>query len=280
MNCSAKNPCSTGKMTGKIPKPFFVANWKMNLLTAEAVEFCQALKNRAQETPGVAHHLAIAPSAIALSTVTEQLKNLPEILVGSQNCHWLESGAHTGELSPAMLKDVGAGFAIVGHSERRAFYGETDAAINSRIKGITDNGLIAILCIGETEDEYRNGRSKEVVLNQLAASTSGLTHEQARNVVLAYEPVWAIGTGLAATPEIAEDMHKAIRERYTQLCGECAGNNPILYGGSTKPENIFELLKCPNIDGALIGGASLKINSFWSLAENGLKGYEAAGKRK
>lgn len=253
-------------------KAMFIANWKMNMLQSEAEKFCQSFIELTREMGSLAD-VGIAPPLTAFSCVKNCLKQKPEVLLGTQNVHWLETGAHTGEISPTMLVDIGADFAIIGHSERRQFYGETDARVNQRMLAALKHGLLPIVCIGETESEFRAGKTESVVLGQLRDSLGTATSEQLAKIVLAYEPVWAIGTGLAATPEIAQNVHALIRLKVSETYGATAAKQVvILYGGSTKPDNIEELLACPDINGALVGGASLKADSFAQLIARGRKG--------
>lgn len=208
-----------------------------------------------------------------ISAVRESFSSQKGILVGAQNVHWLENAAHTGEISVSMLKDQGVDFAIVGHSERRQFYGENDADVAKRAKAAIAGGLKAVVCIGETQQEFEAKATAEVVATQLKGSTAGISANETNNLVIAYEPVWAIGTGLAATPQIAAEVHDQIRSLLEELFGVDAGRTiPILYGGSTKPDNVEELLQQKNINGALVGGASLKPEVFAELVKNGRKG--------
>jgi triosephosphate isomerase (TIM) len=255
-------------------KLLFAANWKMNMLRADVVSFCRDFaaicpELTATAKKGVTVEVAIAPPYTSISTVKECLGELG-VLVGAQNVHWLDSGAHTGEISPPMLKDIGAQFAIIGHSERRQFYGETSAAVAKRAHAAVSHGLRAIVCVGELLAEFEANRTDEVVKEQLLTSLEGISNDDAKNIVIAYEPVWAIGTGKAATPEIAERVHGFIRDILKdRFAGEIGQDMLILYGGSTSPENISELVRRPNIGGALIGGASLKVASFSALIRNG-----------
>ena len=267
---------------------YFAANWKMNLLRAEAEAYLQTfgelitpLASAAKKQPA---EVWFAPPVTVLETVARttsiQSKDLGvPIRSGAQNCHWLKSGAHTGELSADMVRESGAQFVIVGHSERRQHYGETDQAVKRRAEAALQAGLSAIVCVGETREEFEAGRTADVIEKQLSGSfpempLSGTDDGLAGpRVLLAYEPVWAIGTGLAATPAIAEGVHSWIRSYIAQREGSLfAASLPILYGGSTTPENIVSLITQPNIDGGLVGGASLKPDIFAQLI---LKGTEA-----
>jgi len=248
--------------------PLFVANWKMNKGLAEArefaAEFSKVFKSASVPDAG------IAPVLSCLPQLQESLGQQKGLLLGSQNVHWEESGAHTGEISVPMLKELGAEFAIVGHSERREFYGETDQAVAKRTSAALAGGLTAIVCVGETQSQFEAKQTEQVVSKQLKASLAGVSTEDNSKLVIAYEPVWAIGTGLAATPEIAQNVHQLIRSELEGLIGkDGAVEMRILYGGSTKPGNIAELMAKPDVNGALVGGASLEAESFNSLIEAG-----------
>ena len=255
-----------------MPKALYVANWKMNLLRQEAANFCSAFLDKTANCASL-DDVGIAPPLSAFDMVKGSLEKGRGIMVGTQNVHWLDSGAHTGEISAKMLVDIGADFAIIGHSERRQFYGETDETAYKRVRATVKAGLKAILCIGESEAQFKAGKTEEVVLYQLQNSLGSITEAEAKNVILAYEPVWAIGTGLAATPEIAQNVHAFIRKELKKSLGAAiADEMVILYGGSTKPDNIEELMSCPDINGALVGGASLKPDHFAELIINGRTG--------
>lgn len=252
------------------PNPLFCANWKMNMLQSEAKSFCEKFLSLYSPRPDAAVDVGIAPPLTCLPLVKELLRDTPGIMVGSQNVHWLLSGAHTGEVSGAMLKEVGAEFAIIGHSERRQFYGETDKGVSLRAKAAIDAELKAIVCVGELREEFEQGKTELVVETQLKGSLKGLTEQYLDGLIIAYEPVWAIGTGLAATPEIAEKVQAFIRRLLCEMYGEKQGNLlKILYGGSTTPSNIGELASQPNVNGGLVGGASLKPDVFWELIKTG-----------
>ena len=248
-------------------KPHFIGNWKMNKLGAQAEQFASELLTAQLPSSAV---IGLAPSFTAIAPLKESLLGT-NIKIGAQNCHWETSGAHTGEISADMLKELGVGFVILGHSERRQFYGETSEDVSKRAKAVIDAGLKAIVCIGETKEEFEGGSTAEVVEAQLEESLSSMASTD--NLLLAYEPVWAIGTGLAATPEIAQEVHALIRQKLARNFGdESVSKIPILYGGSTKPENIAQLMACPDIDGALVGGASLEASTFLALVQNGVLG--------
>jgi triosephosphate isomerase len=242
-------------------KPVIAGNWKMYKLLDEAVQTVLALKPLVSN----ANHceVVIAPVFTALKTVTARLEG-SNIHVSGQDCSTQnEFGAHTGEVSAAMLKDVGCSYVIIGHSERRQFYGETDESVKRKSKAALEAGLTAIVCVGETLAERESGRAENVVQTQLNGGLSGLTVADMERIIIAYEPVWAIGTGKTATPEQAQEMHGYIRKMLAESHGSpVAEQVRILYGGSVKPDNIGELMSQADVDGALVGGASLEAESF------------------
>lgn len=240
--------------------PFIAGNWKMNKTVGEALELVKGLKAALQGVGGV--EVAVAPPFTALFPVAQELRG-SSISLASQNLFWEEKGAFTGEISPVMLKEVGCQYAIIGHSERRQYFGETDETVNRRIKAAFHHGLKAIFCIGETLEEREKGITFSVVERQLEFGLKGLDEKAVEEIVVAYEPVWAIGTGKTATPEQAEEVHQFIRQKLEKLYSKKASERiRIQYGGSVTPENIKGLMAQPNIDGALVGGASLKVESF------------------
>jgi triosephosphate isomerase len=242
-------------------KPVIAGNWKMYKLLGEAVDTALALK------PIVANashcEIVIAPVFTALRSVADRLEG-SNIHVAAQDCAVQNDfGAHTGEVAPVMLKDAGCSYAIIGHSERRQFYGETNGSVNSKAVASLAAGLTAIVCIGEMLDEREAGSAESVVKNQLLGSLNGLTVADMERIIIAYEPVWAIGTGRTATPEQAQEMHRHIRQVVADSHGNATAEAVrILYGGSVKPDNIATLMSQPDVDGALVGGASLEAESF------------------
>jgi triosephosphate isomerase len=224
-------------------------NWKMYKGPAEAAEFCVALRDEQLDDVDV----VICPPYVSLA-VTVQLLAGTEIGVAAQNVHWEESGAYTGEISAPMLREVGAYGAIVGHSERRQYFAETDDTVARRAHAALEAGLFVIACVGETEDEREAGRTEEVLRRQISVL------EPDDNLVVAYEPVWAIGTGKTATPELAQEAHAFVKSHL---------DVPVLYGGSVKPDNAAELLAQTDVDGALVGGASLELDSFTAICRAG-----------
>jgi len=242
---------------------FVAGNWKMNKDLAGALELVNALKAKVGDNPAM--DLGVFPPSVYLPAVVDALKGSP-IVVGAQNMHELPAGARTGEISAPMILDVGATHVIIGHSERRQYFAETDAGVNAKLKAAIEAGLKPIVCIGETLEERQAGRMQDVVGTQVAGALAGLDAAQLADLVLAYEPVWAIGTGVSATPEQAQDAHAFIRGRLADLLGtELADATRIQYGGSVKPKNAAELLGKPDIDGALVGGASLEAEPFLGI---------------
>ncbi len=235
-------------------------NWKMNKTVDEAVAMVNELKGLVADADDV--DVAICAPAVNLYAMNEVVEG-SNVDLGAENMYWRDSGAYTGELSPAMVKSVGCKYVIVGHSERREIFGENDELLNLKLKAAIDNDLTPILCIGETLEERESGVLFEKIKFQLAAGLSGVQAEAVKDMVLAYEPIWAIGTGKTATPEQAEEIIKFIRQTIASMYdAETAQSIRIQYGGSVKPHNVKEIMAQPNIDGALVGGASLEAESF------------------
>ena len=241
-------------------RPLIAANWKMHKTVAESVDFS---KNLARECEGMKEReVIIAPPATALYSVSEALKGSP-IHLSAQNMHWEEKGAFTGELSAPMLADMGCEYVLIGHSERRTLFGETNETVNKKLKTALKFGLKPIVCVGETLDERESEATFDVIEKQLKEGLNNISTGDIESVSIAYEPVWAIGTGKTATPELAEEVHRFIREIVSSDFGEGAGaETAVIYGGSVNPENIRDLMDKPNINGALVGGASLDVESF------------------
>lgn len=234
-----------------MPTTLLALNWKMNKTPSEARSWAEELKEKYAPAEGV--ELAVMAPALDLSTLAA---NLPTgVAFGGQDVSAHESGAYTGEISAAMLKDIGATYAVVGHSERRDYHGETDATVAAKAKQAQANGLVPIVCVGEKLDVREKGEQVPFTLKQLEGSLAGVGPD----VVVAYEPVWAIGTGKTATADDAEELAAAIRVALTERYGADAENIGVLYGGSVKPDNIAEICGKPNVNGALVGGASLKV---------------------
>jgi triosephosphate isomerase len=249
-----------------MPRPKFVAgNWKMYTTRAAAQDLAAAV---AKGLPAKsATRVAVCPPFPWLIAVADVLKNSP-VALGAQNCHFEAEGAFTGEVSPQMLLDAGCGYVIVGHSERRHGFGESDALLNKKAKAALTAGLSVIFCVGELLDEREANRTETVLDTQLTNGLAGIPAEQLGKLVIAYEPVWAIGTGKVATTQQAQDAHAYIRRKIGGLFGEnVAGSLLIQYGGSVKPDNAAGLLSQPDVDGALVGGASLKADSFLAIVQ-------------
>jgi triosephosphate isomerase len=246
-------------------KKFIAGNWKMFKTVAEALAFAKDLKARVALTDGV--QVAIAAPFTALYALAGELKG-SGIETAAQNCHWEKEGAFTGEISVGMLKEAGVRHVVIGHSERRQYFGETNATVNLKVKAALAAGLGVILCVGEKLDEREAGRAFTVVQDHLEGGLKDLAAADLKDVVVAYEPVWAIGTGKTATPAQAQEVHAFIRARLKDLFGApVAEATRIQYGGSVKPDNVKELMAQPDIDGALVGGASLKPESFEALVK-------------
>jgi len=240
--------------------PFIAGNWKMNKTVEEALALVKELKGSLKEVKEV--EVAVAPPFTALYPVSQELKG-SSIHLASQNLFWEEKGAFTGEISPGMLKECGCRYAIIGHSERRQYFSETDETVNRRIKAAFNHGLKVIFCIGETLQEREGKKTFSVVEGQLEGGLKGIGEKEMGQIVLAYEPVWAIGTGKTATPEQAEEVHRFIRQQLERLYSKRVSELiRIQYGGSVTPENVKGLMDQEDIDGALVGGASLKAESF------------------
>lgn len=243
-------------------KPIIVGNWKMNKTIAETKAFVEAVDSKVSDSAD----WGIATPYLALQTAKEGAKKL---LVAAENCHFKDNGAYTGEVSVEMLKEIGVEWVILGHSERRQYFGETDETVNAKMLQVLKNDMTPIVCVGETLEEYEAGTTKDVVRTQTVAAFKDVCPKCASRSVIAYEPVWAIGTGKTATNEIAQDVCKYIRDVIAELYGqEVADEVRIQYGGSVKPEGLKTLLEQPDIDGALVGGASLQVDSYIAMIEN------------
>jgi len=241
-------------------RPMIAANWKMHKTVPEAVALAKQLREAFPE-PGD-RDIVIAPTFTALRAVGEILKGSP-VHLSAQNMHWEEKGAFTGEISPAMLVDAGCGFVILGHSERRTLFGETDGIINRKVRAALKAGLRPIFCIGETLEQRKAGTTFTILEGQIKEGLNNIDTGDIRQVALAYEPVWAIGTGETATPGQAQEAHRFIRETLASIFGQgYASQAVIMYGGSVNPGNIDSLMAQPDINGALVGGASLEFESF------------------
>ncbi len=249
-------------------RPFIAGNWKMNLNRAAALALAEGVAKKAASVEGV--DLAVCPPSCYLDAVGRAIAG-SKVALGAQNMYHERDGAFTGELSAAMLCDLGCTYVILGHSERRHILGETDAAINKKVRVALAAGLKPIVCVGELLAEREAGQTLSVIRRQFDGSLAGIPPEQFSVVVIAYEPVWAIGTGKVATPQQAEEVHVALRKIMAERYNETLANSVrIQYGGSVKPDNAAELLKQPNIDGALVGGASLKVDQFLGIVAGAL----------
>lgn len=246
-------------------KPIIFGNWKLNKNTAEAVELAKGLKENLADVTDV--EIGVAPVFTVLSEVAKILKG-SNIALSAQDLYWEDAGAFTGEVSAPMLKDVGCSHVIIGHSERRQYFGETDATVAKKIKAALAHGLTPIVCIGETLEEREAEKTFDVIKTQCKGGLGELTNDELKKIVIAYEPVWAIGTGKTATPAQAQDVHKFIRGLLASHGQDVADSVRIQYGGSMKADNVKELMAQPDIDGGLVGGASLKIDSFVELIKN------------
>ncbi len=233
----------------------------------EAIELSNSLKRELFKLDTAALDVVLCPPFTALSEVAEVIDETG-IFLGAQDVYWFDEGAFTGEVSGKMLKDAGCSFVIIGHSERRQFFAETNESVNKKLKGALASALTPIVCVGEMLAEREAGKTFDVLKNHIEGALSGLLSEDVLKIVIAYEPVWAIGTGKTATPQQAQEVHKYIRELLHKLYNqEVASEVRIQYGGSVKPDNISELMKQPDVDGALVGGASLKVESFSEIVK-------------
>lgn len=246
-------------------KPIIAGNWKMYKTPQEALAYLDAF------LPAVAGHtrdeICLFPSFTSLSAALLAATG-SNVQVGAQNMHWLNEGAYTGETSPTMLNAIGCRHVLLGHSEQRMYFGETYERVNLKFKAAVSHGIAPIVCIGEHLSEREDGRTEETLREQVRTLMRNVSAEEARHLVLAYEPIWAIGTGRTATPDVAQEAHRILRDQLAACCGaELAAATRILYGGSVKPENISSLMTEPDIDGALVGGASLDAHSFARLVK-------------
>jgi triosephosphate isomerase len=240
-------------------RPFIVGNWKLHQTIAEALELVTQLKNAVASVRDV--DVAVAPPFTALAPVARRLEG-SHISLAAQDCFWEDSGAWTGQVSAPLLRDAGCAHVIVGHSERRQHFGETDEGVGRKVRAVLRAAMQPIVCVGETERERDAGATFAVVERQLGAAIGGLAPEELRRLAVAYEPVWAIGTGRTATAAQAEEVQRFLRERMAGWAGAVAGEVRILYGGSVKPDNAAGLMAEPDVDGALVGGASLDAEGF------------------
>ena len=244
-------------------QPFIAGNWKMFKTVHETTVYVKELRSLVKETTGVT--VVVAPPFTALHAGSEAARN-SGVAIAAQNMSWEREGAFTGEISAGMIKEAGADYVIIGHSERRTLFGETDATVNRRVMAAIAGSLKPIVCIGETLEQRERNETLDVLDRQIKAGLDGLTGDQIAALVIAYEPVWAIGTGRTATPTQAWEAHTHIRSRLRQWFGASAADQCLLlYGGSVKPDNIGQLMAQADIDGALVGGASLDVRAFYDI---------------
>ncbi|MFH1406594.1 MAG: triose-phosphate isomerase [Candidatus Omnitrophota bacterium] len=249
--------------------PIIAGNWKMNKTPNEASEFASALLRELSNEEGV--EIALCPAYPALLAVNSVIAG-SRIKLGAQDVHWEHSGAYTGEVSVSMLKDSGCSYVIIGHSERRQYFGETNESVNKKLKAALKGGLFPIMCVGETPAQRKDNKTFDVVKDHIDAGLAGIREQDMEKIVIAYEPVWAIGTGVNATPDEAQEVHRYIRELLTKSYGDkIAQSIRIQYGGSVKPDNVKGLMSQPDIDGALVGGASLDVKSFAEIVRGAKK---------
>ena len=241
-------------------KIVIAGNWKMHKTNAEAMQLAKQIRMKTTDIKKTG--MIVCPPFTALSVVNDILKD-SSVCLGAQNMFWEKEGAYTGEISAGMIKSSGANYVILGHSERRQYFGETDETVNKKVKTALDNGLKPIVCVGESLEQREQNITKRVITRQVKGAFDGLTPEMMAHVIVAYEPIWAIGTGKTATPEQAQEVHVHIRGVIAELFGQpVADGLTIQYGGSVKPGNAEQLLRQPDIDGALVGGACLQADSF------------------
>lgn len=241
-------------------RPIIAGNWKMNCTVQEAVQIVTILKRELFDEERV--EVVVCPPFTALSSVAEIIEDSP-VELGGQDMFWEPRGAYTGEVSGEMLKDCGCKYVIIGHSERRRYFGETNESVNKKVRAALNIGLNPIICVGETKEEREKGITEKIVEEHVRGALKDINSDEVLNCVIAYEPVWAIGTGINATPQQAQEVHRFIRDRLlSEKYGDTAGKIRIQYGGSVIPENIKSLMAEADIDGALVGGASLKVEGF------------------
>ena len=247
-------------------RPIIAGNWKMNKTVKEAIELVGGLKNQLKDFRDV--DIVICPPFTGLAEVAKIIKGT-NIQLGAQDLHQEDSGAYTGEISPVMLKELGCRYVIIGHSERRLYFGETNESVNQKAKAALKHNLVPIVCVGERLQQREKGETFEVIKDHVQNGLKDISLEEIKRVVIAYEPVWAIGTGITATPEQAQEAHSFIRNLLKQTYNEeVATLVPIQYGGSVKPDNIKDLMAKGDVDGALVGGASLELDSFVKIVKS------------
>jgi len=247
-------------------RPLIAGNWKMNGLRADAAALADELATLRKSQPDAAFDMLVCPPFTVMETVGSVIEN-SGVFLGAQTSHTASNGAHTGDISPVMLKNAGCAHVIVGHSERRTDHAESDSAVLAQASAVIEQDMIAIICVGETEEQRESGKALDVVRTQIIGSVP--SNATAANTVVAYEPVWAIGTGKVATPDDVQEIHADIRKTLASKLGQDIANGMrILYGGSMKPANAKELIALSDVDGGLIGGAALKAEDFWAIAQS------------
>ena len=256
-------------MAAEPRRKIIAGNWKMNKTVTEALALVRELRGMVSMLRDKVE-IVVAPPFVSLHPVAKAIED-SNLKLAAQNCYWEASGAFTGEVSAPMLKELGCAYVILGHSERRQFFGETDAGVNKRAKAALANGLRPIVCVGETLQHREAGMTQAVIIEQIEGSLAGFTKDGMLETVIAYEPVWAIGTGKTATTAQAQEVHAAIRALLRELCGATADQIRIQYGGSVKPDNAAELMAQPDVDGALVGGASLKAADFSQIVKGAIR---------
>ncbi len=251
-------------------QPIMAGNWKMHKDHLEAIQLVQKLAYHLTEEDYAGQDVVVCPPFTGLRSVQTVIESerLP-IGLGAQNCHWEDEGSFTGEVSPPMLTRLSVRYVVLGHSERRQLFGETDEMVNRKVKAVIAHGMQPIVCVGETDEERDAGKARDVVLSQLQGSLDGVKEDQASGLVIAYEPVWAIGTGRAASPDDAQEMCAAVRETLADLfSAELAESTQISYGGSLDSDNVREFMALPDLDGGLVGSASLTADEFAQLVQH------------
>jgi triosephosphate isomerase len=250
-------------------KPIIAGNWKMNKDVSEAIELAKGIKEQIKDVKDV--EAVLVPPFIDISEVLKITEG-SNVSVGAQNCYWVNEGAYTGEIGPKMLKTLGCKYVVLGHSERRSIFKEDDDTINKKVKSALSEGLLPILCVGELLEQRESEQTFLVIEKQLKEGLKDVATEEMLKIVIAYEPVWAIGTGKTASPEQAQEVHKYIRDLLIELYNASVADSiRIQYGGSVKPDNVEGILSQPDVDGALVGGASLKAYSFAELVKKSSK---------
>lgn len=249
-------------------RSIIAGNWKMHNTIKEAVELINGLKRELCDIDSL--DIVVCPTYTALSDANELLMD-SNIMLGAQDVYWQEKGAFTGEVSPQMLKDAGCKYVIIGHSERRKYFGETNETVNNKVKAALAAGLLPIVCVGEVLQQRESGKTFDVVKDHIQGSLKDLSADDMKKIVIAYEPVWAIGTGKTATPQQAQEVHIFIRGLLEEIFGDATAQaTRIQYGGSVTPDNVKILMAQPDVDGALVGGASLKIDSFSQIVKGAI----------